>query len=47
MRGCGVEESGRKKSLKKNKEEERKGKKMKVIWSLKMTEGSIYTIKKC
>ena len=29
------------KSLKKNKEEKRKRKKMRVVWSLKVTEGSI------
>ena len=41
-----MEGRGRKKRLKKNGEKEREGKKMRIIWSLKVTEESICTIKK-
>ena len=42
----GVKERGTKKSLKKNRDEERKGRKMGIFWSLKIIEGLIYIIKK-
>ena len=40
------ERRGRKKSLKKNRKEKRKGKKMRIVWLLKMTKRLIHIIKK-
>ena len=40
-----MEERGRKKSLKTNREEEREKKNMRIVWSLKVTKRSICMIK--
>ena len=46
MGGYGVEGRGRKKCLKKSRDEERDSKKIRVVWSSKVIEGSICTINK-